>query len=82
MADNNVVNGSKRCGNSFKDEIISSQPNGTGSESKYSWPCSIVKICVIDQVWIEVFDVHSIEVWDGDHDRNKEGDCQICEAQG
>lgn len=44
--------------------------------------CSIVKICVIDQVWIEVFDVHSIEVWDGDHDRNKEGDCQICEAQG
>lgn len=82
MADNNVVNGSKRCGNSFKDEIISSQPNGTGSESKYSWPCSIVKICVIDQVWIEVFDVHSIEVWDGYHDRNKEGDCQICEAQG
>ena len=76
MADNNVVNGSKRCGNSFKDEIISSQPNGTGSESKYSWPCSIVKMCVSDQVWIApVFDVHSIEVWDGDHD-----DGQICEA--
>ena len=33
-------------------------------------------MCVIDQVWIApVFDVHSIEVWDGDHD-----DGQICEA--